>query len=258
MKKTGGRYVKTGLLFGALATSSGAHAGPAEVWECGDPFTTGGEALVVATVDEGRASGVIAAAGIEQPAMFQVAGFDRRWDFGYLSPKQGYQYAFIIEPNGDGKYIDFGREGAGRGTPSKFMTCRKTEPAETRKAVPSNMAPAVVGPKTLPPERPPSSDEGTLLQSYRAEISRQLDQQRFYPKRALDAGWQGTTKVRVHLTADGDVLNVAVEETSGHAVLDDAALKMVKNLRPFPPMPEALRGKERTIILPLQFRIGNS
>jgi TonB family protein len=117
--------------------------------------------------------------------------------------------------------------------------------------------PAPVQPKKLP-DTELLAREANLLVSYSQDIKRKVDEQKRYPKRALDAGWQGTTKVRVHLAADGSVMDVVVEEKSEHAVLDEAALKMVKNLKPFPPLPDELRGKERTIVVPIQFRIANS
>lgn len=115
----------------------------------------------------------------------------------------------------------------------------------------------VAVPKQLP-DAAALAREDSLLVSYTQDLKRKVDEQKRYPKRALDAGWQGVTKVRVHLAADGSVMEVGVEEKSEHSVLDDAALKMVKNLKPFPPLPDALRGKERTIIVPIQFRIANS
>jgi TonB family protein len=134
-------------------------------------------------------------------------------------------------------------------------------PVNTR---PHVEAPVVSAAKASVAPTPKLSDSATLLRdetllvSYTQDIKRKVDELKRYPKRALEAGWQGITRVRVHLAADGSVLDVAVEEKSEHSVLDEAALKMVKSLKPFPPLPDALRGKEHTIIVPIQFRIINS
>ena len=99
-----------------------AQAKPVEVWECKDVFASWDTILVTATVEDGRQKGNIYVAGVTYVADFQVAGFDRRWDFG-ARPKSGYQYAFIIEPNGGASYYDFGNENSAK--PKNVMTCRE-------------------------------------------------------------------------------------------------------------------------------------
>lgn len=104
-----------------LTVSATAHASPVETWKCWDLFDQSESILVTATVEPGRKKGGIAVAGVIHATVFQVAGFDRRWDFG--SSNKGYQYSFIIEPNGDGHYFDFGKESKAK--PSKLMKCRE-------------------------------------------------------------------------------------------------------------------------------------
>ncbi len=106
-----------------LIASAMTHASPVEVWECRDLHADSWDSiLVTATVETGRKKGNISVAGVTQAAMFQVAGFNRRWDFGRL-PDRSYRYAFVIEPNGDAAYFDFGN--AAKAKPSNFMTCRQ-------------------------------------------------------------------------------------------------------------------------------------
>ncbi len=107
---------------GLLIVSAVSHAGPVEVWTCKDKYTYG-QVLVTATVDEGRETGTIEVAGVTQSTKFQVAGFDRRWDFGLL-PTGGFQYTFVIKPNGDASYYDFGD--AKEAKPSNLMKCKQT------------------------------------------------------------------------------------------------------------------------------------
>lgn len=106
-----------------LIASAMTHASPIEVWECRDLLASSWESiLVTATVETGREKGNISVAGVTHAARFQVAGFDRRWDFGLLSDLS-YRYAFIIKPNGDAAYFDFGSKAEVK--PSNFMTCRQ-------------------------------------------------------------------------------------------------------------------------------------
>jgi hypothetical protein len=111
------------LTFGAMV-----QAGPVEIWECKERYAASWEAiLVTATVEEGRKKGNISVAGVTHVSQFEVAGFDRRWDFSLL-PDFSYRYAFIIEPNGDARYFDFGNEK--KAMPSNFMKCRQKRAAK--------------------------------------------------------------------------------------------------------------------------------
>lgn len=112
----------TALLLTASAT---AQASPVEKWECMDVIGSWETILVTATVETGRKKGNISVAGVTHAAEFQVAGFDRRWDFGPM-PNRGYRYAFVIRPNGDASYFDFGNEAKATAKPSNFMMCRLT------------------------------------------------------------------------------------------------------------------------------------
>jgi len=105
-----------------LTASAMAHASPIEAWECMDVIGSWESILVTATVEAGRKKGNISVAGVTHAAAFEVAGFDRRWDFGLL-PNRSYRYAFIIRPNGDAAYFDFGKDAKAK--PSNFMTCRQ-------------------------------------------------------------------------------------------------------------------------------------
>lgn len=114
------------VAFVLLSTSAIAHASPVEAWECVDGIDTSSESiLVTATVESGRKNGNISVAGVTHAAVFEVAGFDRRWDFGLLANHR-FRYAFIIRPNGDATYFEFGEEGKAKGKASNFMKCRQS------------------------------------------------------------------------------------------------------------------------------------
>lgn len=120
------KHVRLFVAVALLTTSAMAHASPVEKWECRDASDLSGgwdSILVTATVEAGRKKGKLSVAGVTYEAAYQVAGFDRRWDFGSL-PDHSYQYAFIIKPNGDAVYVDFGNDGKAK--PSNFMSCHQT------------------------------------------------------------------------------------------------------------------------------------
>ena len=106
-----------------LTASTMTHASAVEVWECGDVYGSWESILVTATVESGRKKGNISVAGVTHAAVFEVAGFNRRWDFGLLPNRRSYRYAFIISPNGVATYFDFGNEAKAK--PTNFMKCRQ-------------------------------------------------------------------------------------------------------------------------------------
>jgi len=61
-----------------------------------------------------------------------------------------------------------------------------------------------------------------------------------YPALARRRGWEGVVLCRIFVLADGSVERVDLERTSGHAVLDDAALEAVRGWRFRPGMREGL------------------
>ena len=50
-----------------------------------------------------------------------------------------------------------------------------------------------------------------------------------YPELARQKGWQGTVMLKTLVEKDGSCAQVVVEKSSGHVVLDEAALNAVKN-----------------------------
>jgi periplasmic protein TonB len=75
-----------------------------------------------------------------------------------------------------------------------------------------------------------------------------------YPSAPRRLGIQGTTTLRIYVSAEGRVTEVLVEQTAGHADLDHAAADAVRRWR-FEP---ARRGTEAVgmwVLLPVEFRL---
>lgn len=80
-----------------------------------------------------------------------------------------------------------------------------------------------------------------------------------YPTEARRNGVYGSLLLEVALRADGSIEDVIVIRSSGHPVLDDAAINIVRMSAPFAPFPKEIR--ERTDILHItrtwEFRRGD-
>ena len=62
-----------------------------------------------------------------------------------------------------------------------------------------------------------------------------------YPTEARRAGIYGTLRLLVSLRKDGTIKEVAILQSSGSTVLDDAAIRIVRMAAPFAPVPEEMR-----------------
>jgi len=62
-----------------------------------------------------------------------------------------------------------------------------------------------------------------------------------YPVEARRAGIYGTLRMLVSLRKDGTIKEVAILQSSGSTVLDDAAIRIVRMAAPFAPFPEEMR-----------------
>ncbi len=96
-----------------------------EVWQCQEyEYGNWSNILVNATVNEGRESGEIFVSGVIHESTFEVDGFNRRWNF-VLSEEGTYDFAFIMNPNGNASYYDFSLNKSTK--PSMFLYCRETK-----------------------------------------------------------------------------------------------------------------------------------
>jgi len=77
---------------------------------------------------------------------------------------------------------------------------------------------------------------------------------RRYPRIAQERGWEGTVTMKVHISSDGDIGEVIVTGSSGHDMLDEAAVDMIKDAHATP----ARRGDKPVdswVVVPYRFTI---
>jgi protein TonB len=76
-----------------------------------------------------------------------------------------------------------------------------------------------------------------------------------YPRIAQQRGWQGEVVVELSLDGNGKLKSKQILQSSGYDSLDQQALEMVEKALPFPQPPEALRGSNFTIRVPIPFKL---
>jgi len=97
---------------------------------------------------------------------------------------------------------------------------------------------------------------GTGDATFRADIDPALVKpiQVAYPASARRLNQEGTVRVLVEVGADGAVISDAVYASSGHRLLDAAALDAVKSARFFPAR-KGGRAVVARIVIPVRFRL---
>lgn len=97
---------------------------------------------------------------------------------------------------------------------------------------------------TLRPAEKPRELKGRALDAAMAALARA----EFYPRQAIERGWEGRVVLLLALDAAGRVTGIEVASSSGHAILDDAALRAATRIA-------ALPGGRRQVLLPVEFRL---
>ena len=102
--------------------------------------------------------------------------------------------------------------------------------------------------KPLPPQTP--SRPGAGIQADLATLaSRQIAQRLLYPEEAIVRGLEGEALVMLFLDANGNSVAARLERSSGHAILDDAAVAAARQVSALP------EGEPREVLLPVRFRL---
>jgi len=102
-----------------------------------------------------------------------------------------------------------------------------------------------------PPEGNTASD---AVQDYRRALFERLAAQRHYPEAAVLKHYQGDGAVLFRIDRGGNLLDAAMERSTGRALLDRAAIAQVRRAAPFPQIPPELPD-ELAVAMPLQFLI---
>lgn len=95
----------------------------------------------------------------------------------------------------------------------------------------------------------------SALQGYAQIIQKRILENLIYPASAKEAGFQGTIKLSLHLSYQGELLDVIIKDSTGYKVIDDNAVSVVKGISPYPPFPPSIDSKELWIDVPITYQL---
>jgi protein TonB len=171
---------------------------------------------------------------------------------------------------------------APRPTPAKPVAATAPSPQKTAPAEPVKPAEPAAAPSAAPPAPQPAApvetkpaaapagapgteavarpgadaDAGTLEQ-YRLALIVSTRRYKRYPAIAMEKGWQGRVEVRLVIGANGMTSSATIKTSSGHEILDNQALDMIKKGKTTVPIPSSLRGREFSMDVPVIFSLDN-
>ncbi len=149
---------------------------------------------------------------------------------------------------------------------------KKPEPKKSEPEEPTKKKPVAEQPKKTKPVQAgnggksnadvaasaPSGGKGAsdaagnaAVSKYPGQVQRALRRALRFPKGAGSA--RGEVQVTFVVSSSGAASQIAISQSSGHAVLDKEAIATVKRAAPFPPIPEAAGRNSWTFTMPLAF-----
>ena len=124
-------------------------------------------------------------------------------------------------------------------------------PADAVVARPERLALAVPLPRAAPPSQNVGEGDATLELAVRDWLKRY----QHYPRAARRAGLEGTARVRFVISRDGALRERELVASSGHAVLDRAALELLERAAPYPALPRRVTVDAVELTLPVEYRL---
>lgn len=92
--------------------------------------------------------------------------------------------------------------------------------------------------------------------SYFSKVKERIEMNWGYPMLAQVRGEQGELLLRFTIARTGNVERVALLRSSGHSLLDEAAVSAVRKASPFPPIPVRLNLDRLNILATFEYILG--
>jgi periplasmic protein TonB len=143
--------------------------------------------------------------------------------------------------------------------PSNNMQAGKAVRVSTRSYSPPSLAPTARVVKSITRGAKEESNSITaddfkeLWGLYTNSIQLKIAQAKTYPPLARERKQQGKAFLSFKLDRDGKILELSIENSSGYKILDQAAIKAIKEAAPFPTIPVSLNKNYASLKIPISF-----
>ena len=108
----------------------------------------------------------------------------------------------------------------------------------------------------VPKPQPVRAEVDTQMkQHYLAALAAKINRNKYYPLSSRRRGEEGKVVVRFVVQKNGELTELSIVESSGSRRLDAAALKTLRRVSPFRPIPETLGRDNWSISVPIAFSL---
>ena len=101
----------------------------------------------------------------------------------------------------------------------------------------------------------PSAAPSRAVPSWQGRVLGHLERHKRYPRSAQARRQEGVAQVRFTIDREGRVLSVQLDRSSGHSVLDEETVEMVRRASPLPAPPDEMAQDRIELVVPVQFFI---
>jgi periplasmic protein TonB len=111
--------------------------------------------------------------------------------------------------------------------------------------------PLATAPETTAPSA--ATVRSASLVSWKIRIATHLQRYKRYPPAASARGQQGTAELQFTVDRAGHVMSANLQRGSGHALLDEETLALIRRAQPLPRPPGDVTGHDFTFTVPVRF-----
>ncbi|WP_226663507.1 energy transducer TonB [Microbulbifer aggregans] len=91
--------------------------------------------------------------------------------------------------------------------------------------------------------------------TYFSALMAWLNRFKDYPAALKKEKIQGVVTVEFTIAKNGDITKAAIKKSSGHPELDAAAMSMLQNASPVPPIPESMNRETIKLVIPVEYSL---
>ena len=99
------------------------------------------------------------------------------------------------------------------------------------------------------------TNSAKIAATYKSRLQGLVSAQKKYPARAKRRGDEGVVRVSFVVLANGTISQIQIVKSSGSAVLDNAAKKILSRISGKLPFPQGMQKKQWRLTLPLTYRL---
>ena len=103
-----------------------------------------------------------------------------------------------------------------------------------------------------------ANDEGKLPEpfaQYADLVKKRILERLTYPRDAKEGGFQGTVRLKLHLSYQGDLLEATIKDPSGYKVLDDNTIEIARGITAYPAFPSSIDLRDLWVEIPVVYQL---